>query len=149
MVGATDPTTGQAIVAFAILRGSVDAEGEAGEALIKELRDHVAKTLGPIAKPRQIMLVAGAAEDPLRQDHAAAAARRRGEPLARRRHDAAGLVGDGPDLVGSQQSANPTRTDQQLATDALSERAKRARPYQASRPLSSCLRIAPPIIRCS
>jgi len=57
VVGATDPTTGQAIVAFTIPRGGIDAEGEAGEALIKELRDHVAKTLGPIAKPRQIMLV--------------------------------------------------------------------------------------------
>jgi acetyl-CoA synthetase len=57
VVGATDPTTGQAIVAFTIPRGSTDIEGEAGEALIKELRDHVAKTLGPIAKPRQIMLV--------------------------------------------------------------------------------------------
>ena len=57
MVGATDPTTGQAIVAFTIPRGSIDTEGDAGEALIKELRNHVAKTLGPIAKPRQIMLV--------------------------------------------------------------------------------------------
>ncbi|HEU4421894.1 MAG TPA: acetate--CoA ligase [Pilimelia sp.] len=57
VVGATDPTTGQAIVAFTIPRGSVDTEGDAGEALIKELRDHVARTLGPIAKPRQIMLV--------------------------------------------------------------------------------------------
>jgi acetyl-CoA synthetase len=53
VVGASDPTTGQAIVAFVILRGSV----EGGDALAKELRDHVAKTLGPIAKPRQIMLV--------------------------------------------------------------------------------------------
>ncbi len=58
VVGATDPTTGQAIVAFVIPRGSTDIEGEAGEALIQELRNHVAKTLGPIAKPRQIMLVA-------------------------------------------------------------------------------------------
>src|SRR6185312_2052858 len=58
VVGATDPTTGQAIVAFTIPRGGVDAEGEAGAALIQELRNHVAKTLGPIAKPRQIMLVA-------------------------------------------------------------------------------------------
>ncbi len=57
VVGATDPTTGQAIVAFVIPRGSVDAEGDAGEQLIQELRNHVAKTLGPIAKPRQIMLV--------------------------------------------------------------------------------------------
>jgi acetyl-CoA synthetase len=58
VVGATDPTTGQAIVAFAILRGSVPADEAGGEALLKELREHVAKTLGPIAKPRQIMIVA-------------------------------------------------------------------------------------------
>ncbi|MGI5246535.1 acetate--CoA ligase [Dactylosporangium sp. CA-139066] len=57
VVGATDPTTGQAIVAFTIPRGGVDTDGEAGDALIQELRNHVAKTLGPIAKPRQIMLV--------------------------------------------------------------------------------------------
>ncbi|MEU5911217.1 acetate--CoA ligase [Micromonospora sp. NPDC047527] len=57
VVGATDPTTGQAIVAFAIPRGSTDIAGEAGEQLITDLRNHVAKTLGPIAKPRQIMLV--------------------------------------------------------------------------------------------
>ncbi|GGM39164.1 acetate--CoA ligase [Dactylosporangium sucinum] len=58
VVGATDPTTGQAIVAFTIPRGGVETDGDAGEALIQELRNHVAKTLGPIAKPRQIMLVA-------------------------------------------------------------------------------------------
>ncbi|GAA0437550.1 acetyl-coenzyme A synthetase [Actinoplanes capillaceus] len=57
VVGAADATTGQAIVAFTIPRGNVDTTGDAGEALIKDLRDHVAKTLGPIAKPRQIMLV--------------------------------------------------------------------------------------------
>ncbi|SFJ62588.1 acetyl-CoA synthetase, partial [Amycolatopsis sacchari] len=48
VVGATDPTTGQGIVAFVILRG---------EAAVQELRDHVAKEIGPIAKPRQIMVV--------------------------------------------------------------------------------------------
>ncbi|MGW2623328.1 acetate--CoA ligase [Micromonospora taraxaci] len=57
VVGATDPTTGQAIVAFAIPRGSTDISGDAGEQLIADLRNHVSKTLGPIAKPRQIMLV--------------------------------------------------------------------------------------------
>ncbi|OKI47181.1 acetate--CoA ligase [Micromonospora sp. CB01531] len=57
VVGATDPTTGQAIVAFAIPRGTAETSGAAGEQLIAELRNHVAKTLGPIAKPRQIMLV--------------------------------------------------------------------------------------------
>ncbi|WP_067450357.1 acetate--CoA ligase [Actinomadura macra] len=55
VVGATDPVTGQAIVAFVIPRGSAgDVEGAD---FLKELRDHVAKTLGPIAKPRQIMIV--------------------------------------------------------------------------------------------
>jgi acetyl-CoA synthetase len=58
VVGATDPTTGQAIVAFVIPRGNVDTSGEKGEELTVNLRNHVAKTLGPIAKPRQIMLVA-------------------------------------------------------------------------------------------
>ena len=64
VVGATDATTGQAIVAFTILRGTPpggDGSGGAagdGGALIRELREHVAKTLGPIAKPRQIMVVA-------------------------------------------------------------------------------------------
>ena len=56
VVGATDPTTGQGIVAFVILRGNVTEESE-GEQLVKTLRDHVAKEIGAIAKPRQIMIV--------------------------------------------------------------------------------------------
>jgi acetyl-CoA synthetase len=52
VVGATDPTTGQAIVAFVILRGNAPTGEIAGA-----LRDHVAKEIGPIAKPRQIMVV--------------------------------------------------------------------------------------------
>ncbi|MEV0677284.1 acetate--CoA ligase [Actinosynnema sp. NPDC050436] len=56
VVGAADPTTGQGIVAFVILRGGV-AEGSDGAAAIKALRDHVAKEIGPIAKPRQILVV--------------------------------------------------------------------------------------------
>jgi acetyl-CoA synthetase len=55
VVGAADALTGQAIVAFVILRGGV-AHAD-GEALIKELRNHVAKEIGAIAKPRQIMVV--------------------------------------------------------------------------------------------
>ncbi|WP_089310648.1 acetate--CoA ligase [Actinomadura mexicana] len=55
VVGATDPVTGQAIVAFVIPRG--DAGDVEGEDFLRELRDHVAKALGPIAKPRQIMIV--------------------------------------------------------------------------------------------
>jgi acetyl-CoA synthetase len=53
VVGASDPVTGQGIVAFVILRGGVDPE----DGLVGRLRDHVATTLGPIAKPRQIMVV--------------------------------------------------------------------------------------------
>ncbi|WP_243708490.1 acetate--CoA ligase [Actinomadura sp. GC306] len=56
VVGATDPVTGQAIVAFVIPRGDAGGDVE-GEDFLKELRDHVAKVLGPIAKPRQIMMV--------------------------------------------------------------------------------------------
>jgi acetyl-CoA synthetase len=57
VVGATDPITGQGIVAFVILRGSVPEDEAAGDALATELRDHVATMLGPIAKPRQILVV--------------------------------------------------------------------------------------------
>ncbi|MBB2744584.1 UNVERIFIED_ORG: acetyl-CoA synthetase [Microbispora rosea subsp. rosea] len=53
VVGATDPLTGQAIVAFVILRGSAEESDD----IAAELRAHVAKTLGPIAKPRQILVV--------------------------------------------------------------------------------------------
>lgn len=55
VVGAADPMTGQGIVAFVILRGGI--EHVEGEALVKELRNHVAKEIGAIAKPRQIMVV--------------------------------------------------------------------------------------------
>jgi acetyl-CoA synthetase len=55
VVGAKDDLTGQAIVAFVILRGGVES---ANHDLQKELRDHVAKEIGAIAKPKQIMVVA-------------------------------------------------------------------------------------------
>ena len=55
VVGATDPVTGQGIVAFVIIRGgAVDTEGDA---FVQELRNHVAHEIGAIAKPRQIMVV--------------------------------------------------------------------------------------------
>ncbi len=57
VVGAADETTGQGIVAFVILRGGVPAEEAEGEAIITDLRNHVAHEIGPIAKPRQIMVV--------------------------------------------------------------------------------------------
>ena len=51
VVGRKDELTGQAIAAFVTLRGNVTGD----EALIKELRDHVATSLGPIAKPKSIV----------------------------------------------------------------------------------------------
>jgi acetyl-CoA synthetase len=55
VVGAADETTGQAIVAFVILRGGM--EGEDGTSLVTELRNHVATEIGAIAKPKKIMIV--------------------------------------------------------------------------------------------
>ncbi|MBM9464148.1 acetate--CoA ligase [Aeromicrobium sp. YIM 150415] len=55
VVGATDDTTGQAVVAFVILRESAV---DSGEETVAELRNHVGTQIGPIAKPRQIMVVA-------------------------------------------------------------------------------------------
>ncbi len=54
VVGANDPDTGQAVNAFVILRESA---GDGGEEIVKELRDHVAKEIGAIAKPKSIMVV--------------------------------------------------------------------------------------------
>ncbi|MGP3954325.1 acetate--CoA ligase, partial [Streptomyces sp. 7N604] len=54
VVGATDPQTTQAIVAFVILRGTASED----DALAEELRTHVATALGPIAKPQRILPVA-------------------------------------------------------------------------------------------
>ncbi len=55
VVGAQDEMTGQGIVAFVILRAGIDRAN--GEALVKELRAHVTKEIGAIARPRQIMVV--------------------------------------------------------------------------------------------
>ncbi|MFR9800632.1 acetate--CoA ligase, partial [Streptomyces sp. MS06] len=54
VVGATDETTGQAIVAFVILRGTATEDAT----LLNDLRNHVGTTLGPIAKPQRILPVA-------------------------------------------------------------------------------------------
>ncbi|HEY0216595.1 MAG TPA: acetate--CoA ligase, partial [Cellulomonas sp.] len=60
VVGANDETTGQAVVAFVILRASAteDAAGRSADDVAAELRAHVAKQIGPIAKPRTILVVA-------------------------------------------------------------------------------------------
>jgi acetyl-CoA synthetase len=56
VVGAHDAMTGQGIVAFVILRGGMAHAN--GNELVAELRNHVAKEIGAIAKPRQILVVA-------------------------------------------------------------------------------------------
>jgi acetyl-CoA synthetase len=56
VVGAQDAMTGQGIVAFVILRGGI-AHAD-GNALVTELRNHVTKEIGAIARPRQILVVA-------------------------------------------------------------------------------------------
>ena len=57
VVGAKDETTGQAVVAFVILRTSHQDEIGSDQDTSKILRDHVAKEIGPIAKPRTIFVV--------------------------------------------------------------------------------------------
>ncbi len=53
VVGATDETSGQAIVGYVILRGSY----EPSEPLREEIRQHVAHKLGAIARPKAVILV--------------------------------------------------------------------------------------------
>ncbi|OYV64965.1 MAG: acetate--CoA ligase [Actinobacteria bacterium 21-64-8] len=56
VVGASDETTGQAIVAFVTLKLSADEAEKDQSGVIEELRVHVSKVISPIAKPRQIIL---------------------------------------------------------------------------------------------
>ena len=51
VVGRADPVTGQAIAAFVTLRSGV----EGNDSLLEELRNHVATSIGPIAKPASIV----------------------------------------------------------------------------------------------
>ena len=53
VVGKSDPLTGQAIFAFVILKKGVDAS----EAFASELRSHVAKQIGAIARPKFLLFV--------------------------------------------------------------------------------------------
>ncbi len=53
VVGARDETTGEAVVAFVILRGSAKDDDD----IVTTLRNHVGQEIGPIAKPRHILVV--------------------------------------------------------------------------------------------
>jgi acetyl-CoA synthetase len=54
VVGANDEQSGQAVVAFVILR---EEAGDGGPDVVADLRTHVAKQIGAIAKPKSIMVV--------------------------------------------------------------------------------------------
>ena len=53
VVGRPDDMTGEAVCAFVVLKGARPT-GDAAKAMAKELRDWVAKEIGPIAKPKEI-----------------------------------------------------------------------------------------------
>ncbi len=51
-VGAKDEDTGQAVVAFVTLEGKA---GEGDDAMVKEIREHVADKIGKLARPKRIV----------------------------------------------------------------------------------------------
>ncbi len=53
VVGANDELTGQAIFGYVIVRGGVTADDQ----LVEDLRQHVAKRIGPTARPKRIIIV--------------------------------------------------------------------------------------------
>ncbi len=53
VVGRPDDTTGEAICAFVVLKRPLPT-GDEAKAIAKQLRDHIAKEIGPIAKPKDI-----------------------------------------------------------------------------------------------
>ena len=57
VVGANDEMTGQAVVAFVILRAGSSHADDDNTGIVEELRNHVAKEIGPIAKPKRILIV--------------------------------------------------------------------------------------------
>ena len=53
VVGRPDDTTGEAVCAFVVLKRTLPT-GDEAKAIAKQLRDHVGKEIGPIAKPKDI-----------------------------------------------------------------------------------------------
>ncbi|HWH37025.1 MAG TPA: acetate--CoA ligase, partial [Candidatus Limnocylindrales bacterium] len=51
VIGRADPVSGQAIFAFVILRSGFEASDELGH----DLREHVARVIGPIARPKYLL----------------------------------------------------------------------------------------------
>ena len=53
VVGRPDATTGEAVVAFVVLKQTTP-DGDEATAIAKQLRDWISKEIGPIAKPKEI-----------------------------------------------------------------------------------------------
>ena len=104
VIGQQDEDTGQAICAFVTLEG--DLEG--GEEMEGEIREHVAKRIGKLARPKRDDLGGRPAEDALGQDHAPPAARHRRGPRAGRRDDPARPRRDEP-ARGTREGASGAR----------------------------------------
>ena len=80
VVGRPDDTTGEAVVAFVVLKRA-RPEGEEAQAIAKQLRDWVARRSAPSPSPGH-PLRRQPAQDAFRQDHAPPAARgRQGEEI--------------------------------------------------------------------
>ena len=56
VIGASDPVTGQAVVAFVSVRGHVADDEASGEEFVTALRQHVRHEIGAIATLRQVMV---------------------------------------------------------------------------------------------
>ena len=95
VVGKAHELKGQALAAFVTLKDSHQASDE----LKDDLKAHVTLKIGAIARPDDIYLLGRSAQDPERQDHAAAAQGHRGGPGAGR-HDDAGGSGGGEQAEG-------------------------------------------------
>jgi acetyl-CoA synthetase len=57
VVGANDEITGQAVVAFVIVRSDAEGTPADGEAVTTALRNHVRKQIGPLGKPCGILVM--------------------------------------------------------------------------------------------
>jgi len=86
VVGRPDDTTGEAVVAFVVLKRS-RPEGEEGKRIANELRAWVAKEIGPIAKPKEIRF-----GDNLPKTRSGKIMRRLLRSLAKGRSDYAGRI---------------------------------------------------------
>ena len=89
VVGRAHEIKGQAIAAFVTLQGG---DARHAKELVDDLKEHVVKKIGAIARPDDILFTADLPEDAVGQDHAPPAARHRRRQGARR-HDDAGRSG--------------------------------------------------------